>query len=65
LDVAIAWLDAIAAAVKDLESTEKPVRGMREMLTLKHDQTIDWTLDNHWDDMMRLAAVFQGGQSTP
>jgi len=60
LDVATAWLDAIAAEVNDLESNTKKVHGVREMLTLKDNRTIEWTADSRWEDVMRLATVLPG-----
>jgi len=60
VDTAIAWLDAIAAEVKTLESDMKPTLGMKEMLTLRENQTIEWTTDSRWEEMMRLATILPG-----
>lgn len=60
LEVATEWLDAIAMEVKNLKSDAKPVRAVREMLTLKEDRTIEWTVDSRWEDMMKLVTVLPG-----
>jgi hypothetical protein len=64
LKVAIEWLDVITMEIKNLKSDEKPVRAVREMLTLKDDRTIEWTMDSRWEDMMKLATVLPG-EGTP
>ena len=60
LDVARAWLDAVAEEIKYTESNTKTVRGVREVLTLKEDRTIKWSTDSRWEDMMKLATVLPG-----
>lgn len=62
VNVALAWLDAVAAEVKTLESDTKQIRrlGVKEVLTLKDDQTIGWTTDSRWEKMMRLATALPG-----
>jgi hypothetical protein len=60
LDVATAWLDAIAVEVKNIEGNTKKVHGVREMLTLTDNRTIEWTADSRWEDVMRLATVLPG-----
>jgi hypothetical protein len=60
LDVATAWLDAIAAEIKTLDSDTTPTRGMKEKLTMRDNQTIEWTTDSRWEEMMRLATILPG-----
>ena len=35
---------------------------MKQVLTLKEDQTIAWEKDQKWDEMMKLAAAVLPGE---
>lgn len=58
VDVARNWLNAIAEAVQDVEKGN--MRGVRDILTLKEDRTIEWTVDGRWDELMRLKVALPG-----
>ncbi|KAI9513297.1 carboxylesterase [Russula earlei] len=47
-----AWLDAIDCATQELGDPVK--RGLREVLALRADKGIEWTVDENWDDAMRM-----------
>lgn len=59
--VALAWLDEVAKEVEKLGSHEQHPRGVREVLALTKDKTIEWIEDTKWDEMMRLARMLRGG----
>ncbi|OBZ67787.1 hypothetical protein A0H81_12181 [Grifola frondosa] len=59
-DVARAWLDAVAAEVKAVESGDTLSRGLQQVLALKEDKTIGWKQDDLWDNLMRLLEALPG-----
>ncbi|KAF9563588.1 carboxylesterase [Agrocybe pediades] len=52
-EVARAWLDRIAEELKAVESGKSRHRA-QNMLTLKEDKTIGWTVDKKWGSLMEL-----------
>ncbi|EIW75118.1 carboxylesterase [Coniophora puteana RWD-64-598 SS2] len=67
--VALAWLDAIDAAHAELEGGQgsgvlawlrTKTRGVKDILTLKEDKTIGWTVDKKWDELMSIVPVLPG-----
>ena len=61
VDIALAWLDTIAAEVKILEEgSDGSQRTYQDILALKTDRSIGWIVDEHWARKMELAHVLPG-----
>ena len=59
-EVARAWLTIIAAELQKLETEGKSGRGVKEILTLREDKTIEWMEDARWDGVIKKAKAFPG-----
>jgi hypothetical protein len=58
VEVAKEWLNEVTEEVNKLIYDPGPIRrDVLEMLTLKEDRSIDWTKDEKWDTLMKLATV--------
>ncbi|ETW84092.1 Carboxylesterase [Heterobasidion irregulare TC 32-1] len=60
VEVAKAWLRIIAAELQKLETEGKSSRGVKEILTLREDKTIQWMEDGRWDGVIKKAKAFPG-----
>ena len=49
------WLEAIDSEIHRLISSSKASKDLKQVLTLKEDQSIAWEKDEKWDEMMRVA----------
>ncbi|TFY77578.1 hypothetical protein EWM64_g6433 [Hericium alpestre] len=65
VQIARAWLVAVADEVQALERDGRSGHGMREMLTLEEGGKIKWAEDTRWDELMRLRHVFPGEDEIP
>ena len=60
VEVTRAWLTIIAAELQKLETEGKSSRGVKEILTLREDKTIEWMEDERWDGVIKKAKAFPG-----
>lgn len=60
MEVAHAWLDAIDHATKELEFPHPRKRDLKEVLTLQADKQIEWTVDENWNDAMKMRKLLPG-----
>jgi len=60
VEVARAWLNAIDRATQELELRHPNKRGLKEMLTLQADKQVKWTVDENWEDAMKMRKLIPG-----
>lgn len=65
VDVARAWLNTIDEEVKKMKSSGSEYNSgengdVRKVLTLYEDMSIGWTMDERWEEIMRLTKVLPG-----
>lgn len=59
-EIARQWLKAIDNEVYALEVQGRTIRGVKEILTLKDQFTVEWSEDLKYDTVMRLTKILPG-----
>lgn len=61
-DTANRWVEAVHQELGNMAQVGNRY-GHRQFLTLKEDQSIGWTSDERWEELMSMADVLSGERS--
>ena len=60
IELAQKWITTVETETRAIAAARRPLKGVREVLTLKEDKTIGWVEDVKYDEILRLAQVLPG-----